>query len=65
VIIAVGGPNANTVTKDILAGTQIDLTETPVVVKVIDNNKIVVAGYTADDTIQAGKKFLAELVRRK
>jgi hypothetical protein len=52
------------VTKDILAGTQIDLASKKVIADVVEGNKIVVAGYTAADTVQAGKEFLAKLSRK-
>lgn len=60
VLITVGGDKVNSVTADVMAGADIDFTATPVVVKVI-NNKIVVAGLTAEDTVAAGDQFLAAL----
>ena len=45
-IITVGGDMVNTVTKDAIAGSDVDLEATPVVVREI-GNKIVVAGLNA------------------
>jgi hypothetical protein len=64
VIISVGGPAVNSVSQDILAGTGIDLATTPVVVEAVGDNKIIVAGYTAQDTMQAGQQFLSQLQRQ-
>lgn len=60
VIITVGGDAVNTVTKDAIAGSDVDFEATPVVVKQI-GNKIVVAGYSGEDTAAAGEQFLAAL----
>jgi len=60
VIITVGGDAVNTVTKDAIAGSDVDFEATPVVVKQI-GNKIVVAGLTGADTAAAGEQFLAAL----
>ena len=60
VIITVGGDVVNTVTKDAIAGSDVDFEATPVVVKQI-GNKIVVAGLTGPDTAAAGEQFLDSL----
>ncbi|MFP3950513.1 MAG: hypothetical protein ACLFUZ_05515, partial [Candidatus Micrarchaeia archaeon] len=60
VIVTVGGDAVNTVTKDAIAGSEVDFEATPVVVKQL-GNKIVVAGYSAEDTMAAGEQFLSEL----
>ena len=60
VIITVGGDAVNTVTKDAIAGSDVNFEATPVVVKQL-GNKIVVAGYSASDTMAAGQQFLSEL----
>jgi len=58
-IITVGGPVVNTMTQ--AAGITVDeLAENKVIVRVV-GNKIVVAGYEADDTLEAAKQFIAAL----
>ncbi len=58
-IITVGGPAVNTMTQ--AAGVTVDeLAENKVIVRVV-GNKIVVAGYEADDTLEAAKQFIAAL----
>ncbi len=61
-VISVGGPDVNTVTADILAGsgTTIDAATGPTV-KVVGDNKIVVAGGSAAQTVEAGNQFIAGL----
>ncbi|MGC8923817.1 MAG: S-layer protein [Candidatus Micrarchaeia archaeon] len=60
-VIAVGGPAVNTVTKAIVAGTDITFEPGTVVVQEVETGKIVVAGYSADDTLKAAKKFISQL----
>jgi len=58
VLIAVGGPAVNTVSAKSV--TMADLNQTNVLVKEVDSGKkIVVAGYTAADTLNAAKQFIA------
>lgn len=61
-VIAVGGPAVNTVTEAILSGTDVAL-EAPgdVVVQEIETGKIVVAGYSAEDTMTAAQQFISQL----
>ncbi|MBM3229051.1 S-layer protein [Candidatus Parvarchaeota archaeon] len=59
--ITVGGPLVNSVTRDLLEGSDVDFQATNVVVKEIGSNKIVVAGWSADDTIEAANEFVAAL----
>lgn len=62
VLVTVGGPAVNEVTKEVLAGSSVDFnTETKVVKEVVDGKKIVVAGLTADDTLEAARDFIAAL----
>ena len=62
VLVTVGGPAVNEVTKSVLEGSSVDFnTETKVVKEVADGKKIVVAGLTADDTLEAAKDFIAQL----
>ncbi len=61
-VVAVGGGSVNTVTQAILSGTGVSLTKAgDVVVQEVENGKIVVAGYTADDTTTAAGQFIAKL----
>lgn len=63
-IITVGGPMVNTVTADAIAGTDVTIdTTNNVVVKAL-GNRIVVAGYTAADTVTAGDLFIAGIKRQ-
>ncbi|MEM2963152.1 MAG: S-layer protein [Candidatus Anstonellales archaeon] len=55
--ISVGGPLVNTVTREALGNT-VDFTTTSVVVKEVGDT-IVVAGYTAADTVTAAQQFIA------
>ncbi|MCX8200265.1 MAG: S-layer protein [Candidatus Micrarchaeota archaeon] len=61
-VVSVGGDQVNTVTKAILSGTPVKLEKAgDVVVQEIGNGKIVVAGYTAEDTMTAASTFIAKL----
>jgi len=60
-VISVGGPNANTVTSAAEADGTLDLSEENNVVVTQVGDTIVVAGYTADDTLAAADQFLAGL----
>ncbi|MFA6035538.1 MAG: S-layer protein [Candidatus Micrarchaeia archaeon] len=61
-VISVGGPDVNTVTKNILAGSDTSITASSApTVKVVGDNKIVVAGGQAADTVRAGNDFIAGL----
>lgn len=61
-VISVGGDAVNTVTASILSGTTVDWTAQPQMVKeVVKGSKIVVAGYTADDTLAAANTFVSQL----
>jgi hypothetical protein len=61
-VISVGGDAVNTVTASILSGTTVDWTAQPQMVKeVVKGSKIVVAGYTAQDTLAAANTFVSEL----
>ena len=62
VIITVGGDKVNTVTKNAIAGSDVDFAATPVVVKQI-GNKIIVAGLNPEDTMAAGQQFVAALTK--
>ncbi|MCX8197542.1 MAG: hypothetical protein N3G80_04500, partial [Candidatus Micrarchaeota archaeon] len=61
--ITVGGPLVNTVTAAALEGSDVDFNTMPVVVRDF-GNKIVVAGRTAQDTLDAAQKFI-EGIKRK
>ena len=61
VIITVGGDAVNTVTKEAMEGGTIDFDAENVVVKQV-GNKIVVAGYSAANTMEAAQQFISELV---
>ena len=61
--ILVGGPVVNTMTADVLKDSQINLkTDGPLVREF--GNKIVVAGYTAEDTMAAAEQFIAAVKRQ-
>jgi len=63
--IVVGGPEVNELAKSLLTGENaIDFTKDRVVVKEFSNGKILVAGYSAQDTLQAADKFLSELKKQ-
>ena len=60
--ISVGGPKVNKVTARELTGANaVDFNTERVVVKQIAPGKIIVAGLTADDTLQAADQFINEL----
>ncbi len=63
VIISVGGPVVNTVTADALQSAPVDFQTTNVVVKEV-GNKIVVAGYSAADTMTAAQQFIAGISKK-
>jgi len=61
-LISVGGDQVNSVTASLLQGSNVDWTATPTMVKeVVQGSKIVVAGATAADTLQAAQQFVSEL----
>ncbi|MEM4295999.1 MAG: S-layer protein [Candidatus Anstonellales archaeon] len=60
--IIVGGPAVNSAAADALSAAGLEITpQNNVVVKATDSKTIVVAGYTADDTVKAVNDFLAQL----
>ncbi|MDD5317228.1 MAG: S-layer protein [Candidatus ainarchaeum sp.] len=61
-LIVVGGNTVNTVASEIIRSSAIDLTSTPVVVRAIGTNRILVAGYTPQDTVTAGDQFIQALI---
>ncbi len=63
-VVTVGGPAVNSVTASVLEGSDVELSpENPVVVKEV-GGKIVVAGWTAEDTVSAAQQFIAALQRQ-
>lgn len=62
VVITVGGPAVNSVTSDVLKDAAVDFKTTNVVVKAF-GSKIVVAGYSAADTLTAANEFIKALQR--
>jgi hypothetical protein len=64
VSILVGGPAVNTMTEAALQDTTVDLKTDGRVVKVIGDSKIVVAGWTAADTMAAADDFIAGIQRQ-
>ncbi len=63
VLVSVGGPVVNTVTAGALKDSPVDFKTESVVVKEMGNT-IVVAGYTAADTMQAADEFIAGIKRK-
>jgi hypothetical protein len=62
VVIAVGGPEVNTLAADMVQGTAVDFkTEKVVVREMVPGSKILVAGATADDTLRAASDFIEAL----
>ena len=63
-VVTVGGPAVNSVTAAALEGSDVELSpENPVVVKEV-GGKIVVAGWTAEDTVSAAQQFISALQRQ-
>ncbi len=61
VLVTVGGPVVNTVTRAAMEEAGLELTPgNPVLVEVV-GDRIVVAGYTAEDTLAAADQFLSAL----
>ncbi|VVC71848.1 Uncharacterised protein [uncultured archaeon] len=64
-LIVVGGNQVNTVADEIIRSSAIDLRTTPVVVRAIGTNRILVAGFTAQDTVSAGDQFIQALIQAR
>ena len=64
-LIVVGGNLVNTVADEIIRSSNIDLRTDTVVVRAIGTNRILVAGYTAQDTVTAGDQFIQALIAAK
>jgi hypothetical protein len=63
-LVSVGGDVVNTVTADLLQGSAVDWTaETKVVKEVVEGSKIVVAGKTGPDTLEAANDFVQQVQR--
>ena len=61
-VVSVGGPAVNQKTAELLQGSDVELSaDNNVVVKQVASGKIVVAGWTAEDTLQAVDQFLSRL----
>jgi len=65
VLVSVGGPVVNTVTAGLLedAGETLSAENPKIVKEVVAGKKIVVAGYEAEDTLEAASDFIAQLKR--
>jgi hypothetical protein len=64
-LILVGGQLVNTVTARTISGTDVKVDRPGVkVVKAVTDQRIVVAGYTADDTSAAASQFISELLAK-
>jgi hypothetical protein len=61
-LIVVGGNLVNTVADQVIRGAAIDLSKDRVVVKAVGTTRILVAGYTAADTLTAADQFINELI---
>ncbi len=65
VVVTVGGPAVNDVTRSVLEGASVNFeTERKVVREIVPGKKIVVAGYSAEDTLEAAQDFVAQLRRQ-
>jgi hypothetical protein len=62
VVITVGGPVVNSVTASVLADASVDFDATSVYVQA-HGSKIVVAGKTSADTMQAAQEFIGAIVK--
>jgi len=62
-VISVGGPAVNSVTREALAGSDVDFATKSVVVQEVGNT-IVVAGYSAADTLTAAGQFIAGIQKQ-
>lgn len=60
-LITVGGNAVNTVTAGAMADAKIDFVKEPVVAGKVIGKRIIVAGYSAADTVKAGEVFLANI----
>ena len=61
-LIVVGGNLVNIVAAEVMQTTTIDLSKTTVVAQPVGNSRILVAGYTAADTVAAADKFIQDLI---
>ncbi|MEM3555863.1 MAG: S-layer protein [Candidatus Micrarchaeia archaeon] len=61
-LIVVGGNLVNTVAAEVIQSGAIDLSKDRVVVKAVGTNRILVAGYTAADTLTAADQFIQALI---
>ncbi|MEM4134108.1 MAG: S-layer protein [Candidatus Micrarchaeia archaeon] len=62
-LILVGGQLVNSLTASAIAGTDVKIDKPGVkVVSAVSDNRIVVAGYTAEDTQQAAAEFISQLL---
>ncbi|MCS7109315.1 MAG: hypothetical protein NZ903_00775, partial [Candidatus Micrarchaeota archaeon] len=62
-LILVGGHLVNSLTASAIAGTDVKIDKPGVkVVTAVSDNRIIVAGYTADDTQKAAEEFIAQLL---
>jgi len=64
-LILVGGQLVNTVTQRTISGTDVKIDKPGVkVVKAVSDQRIVVAGYNAEDTTAAASQFISELLAK-
>jgi hypothetical protein len=63
VLVTVGGPIVNMVTKDALEGSDVNFDTDAVVVKEVGQSRIVVAGATAENTLEAAQNFINGMTR--
>jgi hypothetical protein len=64
-LIVVGGNAVNTVADEIIRSSNINLQTDTVVVRAIGTNRILVAGYSPQDTVTAGDQFIQALIAAK
>ena len=61
-LVVVGGNTVNTVADEIIRSSSIDLRTETVVMRAIGTNRILVAGYSPQDTATAGDQFIQALI---
>ncbi len=64
-LVVIGGPEANAVAKAALTGADAVTFSTDTQITKVVGNKIIIAGYSADQTMAEAEKFIAELANQR